>query len=106
YEIHLGCSRGAALDRPLFKLDNGHDGARSEDDQVRGSYVHGLFDHKQACGSLLKWAGLQSQHTQDYAQLQEQHIDRLADALETHLDMDQILEIMQLQKQTGARANS
>ncbi|MBE9516303.1 MAG: cobyric acid synthase, partial [Proteobacteria bacterium] len=28
YEIHLGCSRGAALDRPLFKLDNGHDGAR------------------------------------------------------------------------------
>jgi adenosylcobyric acid synthase len=106
YEIHMGCSRGSALEQPLLQLESGLDGARSDDDQVRGSYVHGLFDHQQACASLLTWAGLQSQQTLDYAQLQERHIDRLAEALEAHLDMDQILDIMKLEKETGARANS
>ena len=106
YEIHMGCSRGPALKQPLFQLEGGPDGACSEDDQVRGSYVHGLFDHQQACASLLAWAGLETQQTLDYAQLQEQHIDRLAEALEAHLDMDQILDIMKLEKETGARANS
>lgn len=106
YEIHMGCSHGPVLNRPLFQLESGPDGARSEDDQVCGSYVHGLFDHQQACNSLLAWAGLQSQQALDYAQLQEQHIDRLAEALEAHLDMDQILEIMQLAKETGARVSS
>jgi len=42
YEIHAGVTRGSALARPAVRLDTHHDGALSRDDQVLGTYVHGL----------------------------------------------------------------
>ncbi|NEL26737.1 MAG: cobyric acid synthase CobQ, partial [Xanthomonas perforans] len=46
YEIHCALSSGAALARPLLQLDDGRtDGAISDDGQVLGTYVHGVFDH-------------------------------------------------------------
>lgn len=80
YEIHMGISSGAALDRPAFHIDGRPEGARSADDQVLGTYLHGLFDTPQACSALLRWAGLDSDKTVDTAQLREASLDRLADA--------------------------
>jgi len=99
YEIHLGQSRGEALKRPLIDLQGGrHDGAMSADGQVAGTYLHGLFDHPEACAQLLQWAGLTSQQatSQDYRQLHDLHIDRLADAMEAGLDVDAIWQLMGL----------
>ncbi len=94
YEIHMGISRGMGLSRPLVVLEKGQDGALSEDGQVAGTYLHGLFETGEACSALLAWAGLEQVETPDYHQLREAGIDRLADAAEEHLDMAQILRIV------------
>ena len=90
YEIHHGVTEGPALQRPLVSLDERQDGAISSDEQIIGTYLHGLFDAPSACAALLRWAGLRTVQPFDYPQLREQGIDRIADALEQHLDMQQI----------------
>ncbi|MEP7044723.1 MAG: cobyric acid synthase [Dokdonella sp.] len=87
YEIHCGISQGPALETPVCRLDDGRlDGALSADDQVLGSYVHGLFDAPAALQALLAWAGLHDAECVDMHALREASIDRLADAVESHLD--------------------
>ncbi|MDC7707065.1 cobyric acid synthase [Vogesella indigofera] len=83
YEIHMGISHGADCERPLFMLDDGStDGAVSPDGQIMGSYLHGLFDHPDACQTLLDWAGMGNAHGVDLAALREASIVRLAEASE------------------------
>ena len=86
YEIHMGVSSGAALVLPAFHIDGRPEGARSTDDQVLGTYLHGLFDTPSACAALLRWAGLNSQATVDTAQLREASLDRIADAAQPLFD--------------------
>jgi adenosylcobyric acid synthase len=97
YEIHMGISRGDALQRPLLQFaDGGSDGAISADGQVAGSYLHGLFDHAEARQALLGWSGMAADHrghaASDYQALIEDGIDRLADSVEQALDMAVILD--------------
>ena len=61
-------------------------GARSADDQILGTYLHGLFDTPEASGALLRWAGLHSDHTVDTSALREASLDRIADATQPLLD--------------------
>jgi len=86
YEIHMGVSEGAATAQPAFIIDGRAEGARSGDDQVLGTYLHGLFDTPSACDALLRWAGLHSSHVVDTAELREQSLDRLAEATRPLLD--------------------
>jgi adenosylcobyric acid synthase len=80
YEIHMGVSEGEAMARPAFVIDGRPEGARSIDDQVLGSYLHGMFDTPEACSALLQWAGLHSQRTVDTSALREASLDRIAEA--------------------------
>jgi adenosylcobyric acid synthase len=80
YEIHMGVSQGAALAQPAFHIEDRPEGARSADDQILGTYLHGLFDTPDALAALLHWAGLDSGLKVDLAQLREQSIERIADA--------------------------
>jgi len=91
YEIHTGISQGEALERPAISFDNNNDGAISDDNQILGTYLHGLFDDKTACSALLTWAGLERVETPDYYALREQGIDLLADTLEKYLNL-QVLD--------------
>jgi adenosylcobyric acid synthase len=86
YEIHMGASEGAALALPAFRIGARMDGARSADDQVMGTYLHGLFDHPDACAALLRWAGLRSEQRVDTAALREASLDRIADAAQPLFD--------------------
>jgi len=86
YEIHMGVSRGVALDRPAFVIDGRSEGACSHDGQVLGTYLHGVFDHPQAGAALLAWAGLRSDEVVDTAALREASIERIADATAPVLD--------------------
>jgi adenosylcobyric acid synthase len=104
YEVHAGVSRGAALRRPVIELEHGCDGARSSDDRILGTYVHGLFESVPACATLLRWAGLDEPEQQDYATLREQSIDRLADVCEKHLDLPRILDLLDLLDLAGRPA--
>ena len=88
YEIHAGVTKGPDLERPAVYLEQGQgpDGALSGDDQILGTYLHGLFDTPDACAALLAWAGLARAEVSDYQALREATFDRLADAVDQHLD--------------------
>ncbi|MGH8854081.1 MAG: cobyric acid synthase [Telluria sp.] len=92
YEIHMGVSRGDAMARPAFVIDGRPEGARAIDDQVLGTYFHGLFDHPAACSALLRWAGLETGHVVDTSALREASLDRIADA--TAPVLDRLLSVM------------
>lgn len=94
YEIHAGVTSGEDLKRPLVQLADGTtDGALSEDGQIAGSYLHGLFDEPAACQAILKWAGLAKVEHFDIRALHEKSIDRIADALEASLDLEQLRQL-------------
>lgn len=82
YEIHMGSSYGADTNRPAFHVLGRPEGARSADDQVMGTYLHGLFDLPEAMSALLRWAGLEEITPVNLAELREKSIDRIADAAE------------------------
>ena len=90
YEIHAGISSGAALDNPALQLEHDcaiiPDGAISGDGQILATYLHGLFESKEATDALLRWAGLKNVTTPDYHSRREADIERLADAVERYLD--------------------
>ncbi|CAA0109750.1 Cobyric acid synthase [Zhongshania aliphaticivorans] len=92
YEIHAGISSGPALDRPFANLHTHNDGARSDDGQIIGSYLHGLFDESETRNELLRWAGIAKVDELDYTSIIESNIDRLADCLEAHLDISELLK--------------
>jgi len=86
YEIHMGVTRGPALERPAVSVNGRPDGAISDDDRVLGTYAHGLFDRPEACAALLDWAGLRGARGVDLVARREESLERLADCLEANLD--------------------
>jgi adenosylcobyric acid synthase len=86
YEIHAGITEGAGLSKPVCLLELGSDGAISDDNQILGTYVHGLFEQTSACNALLKWAGLYTVNSTDYHATRESDIERLADMIENNMD--------------------
>jgi len=86
YEIHMGVSHGPAMQKPAFMIDGRAEGAVSNDGQILGTYLHGLFDHPQACTELLRWAGSKSDHVVDTARLRDASLERIADTVEGLLD--------------------
>ena len=88
YEIHAGISEGIALDRSLVCLPNKNEGVISDDNQIIGTYLHGLFDSSAVVERILQWAGLNEVESIDYNARREADIDRLADSVEAHLDLE------------------
>ncbi len=92
YEIHMGLSTGSALQYPALYINATQpEGAMSAEQNIAGTYVHGLFDQPQACAAWLHWAGLQQIDSSfDYPQRREQELNRLADCVEQHLHWDKL----------------
>ncbi|WP_372764013.1 cobyric acid synthase [Litorivivens sp.] len=95
YEIHMGRSTGLALQRPLLLSEQGPEGAISDDGQILGSYLHGLFDAPAGLQAIMHWAGLTEPKTLDISALRAANLERLADALREHLDMPAIHRLWQ-----------
>jgi adenosylcobyric acid synthase len=99
YEIHMGVTGGPAVARPAVRLADGGadgrpDGALSEDGQILGTYLHGLFDSPSACDALLAWAGLARPESPDEDALQEATLERLGDLVEAHLDIAALARLL------------
>jgi len=101
YEIHHGATSALNSEHTchIQFSDNSADGYLSEDNQVFGTYLHGLFDEKQSCDLLLQWAGLNPQSSDsssalDLNAVREEMLNTLADSLESHLNMKCLATIM------------
>ncbi len=93
YEIHSGVSIFSAPHTPFSTLENGEqEGFLSNDNNIIGTYLHGVFDHPEALSALLNWAGVKQAEAFDYQQLRENEINRLADSVEQHMKIDELIE--------------
>lgn len=84
----MGASASSDISEP--------EGALSDDNQILGTYLHGLFDSPSACELILKWAGMTDAIAVDIDELREQQLNRFADQLEQDLDMKKIEQILGL----------
>lgn len=101
YEIHMGETRGPALERPLGFLDDTRpEGAVNAEATVFGSYLHGIFDNipftERLLNNLAEARGLPPLQAgiRDYADFREREYDRLADMVEKHIKMDILEDII------------
>lgn len=92
YEIHCGISEGSALENPaLYFRHEGHlvaDGALSDDGQILGTYLHGLFDLPLSAKKMLLWSGADVGEIVSLNDLRELELNRLADIVEKSMQMD------------------
>ncbi len=93
YEIHSGVCTGAALDNPFCIINGRPDGAVSNDRQIVGTFVHGLFELDQEW--LFNWTEAKTTEPFNYETLREQAIDTLAASMKTHIDIEQILKLIE-----------
>ena len=91
YEIHCGITHSAGEDRPFIQLADKGEGMIDPQNQVAGSYLHGLFDHPEALTHLLSWAGLKQVESIDIDAIHETSIQEAANTLSEHMDIDQML---------------
>ncbi|MEC8315461.1 MAG: cobyric acid synthase, partial [Pseudomonadota bacterium] len=95
YEIHIGRTHGKDCERPLFLIDNKHDGAQSANGRVFGTYVHGIFHNRH----LIEWLfsitnkSIDSSEIDDYEKILDQALNDLADHLEKHISWKSILDL-------------
>ena len=103
YEIHVGSTSGPDLKNQAVVLESREDadlkvntdgGVFSKDGQIFCTYLHGIFDHKEARGHLIKWAGLESNVEFDYQALREREIDRVADMLEQEVGRPTLMNLI------------
>jgi len=89
YEIHCGLTQHNTHYKPFIDLGNGrYDGIISHDNDIIGTYFHGLFDCAAASNTILAWAGLNETGAINLNEVREQQLDRLADCLEENLNSD------------------
>ena len=97
YEIHCGISTGEALENAFCQIkdQNGeqyNDGVVSDDQQIIGTYLHGLFESKDGVEVILSWVAGENITSQAWNEVRESELERLADCYEEHLDIEEILK--------------
>lgn len=91
YEIHCGISSGNALANPAVYFNDQSglvgDGAISADNQIIGTYLHGLFDTPDACRAILQWIGCLDESPVDIGGVRERALRVLAKTVGESLDL-------------------
>ncbi|MCK4248299.1 MAG: hypothetical protein KAX15_00810, partial [Candidatus Omnitrophica bacterium] len=117
YEIHMGQSQYLDSAQPLFSVQRtGHyvvepgadktalpiaDGAINKDENIWGTYMHGIFDNKEFTNSFLKFAaGKRNIQLEQLAEGSAAEFDpdsefnRLANIMRDHIDLEKLYEII------------
>ncbi|EOD81345.1 Cobyric acid synthase [Grimontia indica] len=85
YEIHMGVTTSKGVS-PVV-CEEGDDGLINSDNNIFGTYWHGLFDQPEALNLTLEWAGLEDTKDIDLVKEKQHSLDVLADTLEEYLDL-------------------
>lgn len=97
YEIHVGRTTGADLQRPLLiRQDGAGEGAVSADGRIAGAYVHGLFNSGPARAALLAELGAVSDGLDQAARV-DAALDEIAAVLEQSFDIAALAQIAGLE---------
>jgi adenosylcobyric acid synthase len=115
YEIHCGISKFESrselndteipTDLLIDKSDNqATDGCVSNDNQIAGTYLHGIFDEGEATQLLVDWLDSNNdiQKTINLNEHREHQLERLADVCQKHLKISVIEDIIKDSKTTEA----
>ncbi len=101
YEIHMGrtASTATAFSQIVCAESTSEEGAVQ--DNVLGTYIHGIFDSTEVCTKLVKMIlekkglfNIEISDPIDYEQYKQIQYDKLADLLRNGLDMNKIYEIL------------
>ncbi len=103
YEIHLGESDGTDCARPFARIGNRHDGARSPDGLIEGTYLHGVFASDTFRAAYLKDLGADDAGDFSYETAVEETLDALAAHMDTHADLNMLFEIAQRRSANPSR---
>ena len=93
YEMHMGVTAGAGLERPMLTLEGAAHGAISADAQIMGCYLHGLFAADAFREHFLRRLRSRAVSGTAYEAGVEATLDALAEHLATHIDLDRMLEV-------------
>lgn len=94
YEMHMGLSEGPGRHSPWFKLVDGRlEGAISENGQICGTYLHGLFVDDDFRHMFLSNISPSRKRGTSHEDRVEAALDGLAKHLEKYLDLDGLLEL-------------
>jgi len=86
YEIHMGKTTSEVAS-PLLQ-DDGQDEGYFLNNNIWGTYMHGIFDNQVVIDHLLD--DVSEKEQQSYAEFKEDNYNKLADHLRTHLDIEKI----------------
>ncbi|NVK23448.1 MAG: cobyric acid synthase CobQ, partial [Gammaproteobacteria bacterium] len=72
-----------------------NDGFISNDQQIIGTYLHGLFDQPDITQQIMLWVNPDFESTSNFSldEHREQQLNKLADCYRQHLDLDKIQSI-------------
>ena len=93
YEIHAGKTQGPDSARPLLKLENTPEGARTQNGRMEGTYVHGLFSNDAFRKAWIERVSKKTASEFNYEQGLDQTLDDLADQVEQSLHVEKLLSI-------------
>ena len=103
YEIHAGESTliNNGIDeeymyqsQTFLNIDGKAQGTLSDDEQVAGCYLHGLFDQSEALTLFIQWAGFDVKVQASMAMIEEQAIERVSQACTKHLDIEKLKQLI------------
>ncbi|RBW67880.1 cobyric acid synthase [Bacillus taeanensis] len=99
YEIHMGETKMVAQNRTLIHLSDRVDGCKSPNENVIGTYFHGIFHNDAFREALLNHIRAKKglppiKRRISFKQLREEVFDRLADHVRKHVDMNMIEQKM------------
>ncbi len=104
YEIHTGQSDGRALARPMFQLETGPDGARSQDGLIEGTYLHGMFANDAYRHAWLGRIRSTAAATLRYEASVEAALDDVATTLADSVDTDALFATARRPRQAAPAA--
>lgn len=105
YEIHMGVSHHGKSVKPFVHIAEENegkvdikDGAVNADENVIGTYLHGIFDstdfRQYFVNMLREKKGIKKRESVSYEELRDKEINKLADIVRNNIDMNKIYEIM------------